>query len=115
MTQTTPTRFRVYGKDRLFDAWTVAEFDFRWQAEDWRNARAFTRYDSDGFPLLEEFTPTARVRVEWLTSEGWQAYTAWYAPELREHLTRSFESMQRTNSRNTFRLVSEDSPERAQD
>lgn len=109
MTQTTPTRFRVYGKDRLFDDWTAAEFDFLWQAEEWRNQRAWTRYASDGSPLVEEFTPTARVRLEWLTGDGWQPYTAWYGPEQRGHLTRSMQASADAGSRQTFRLVSEDS------
>jgi hypothetical protein len=51
--------------------------------------------------------PARRVRVEWLVGGSWEPYTAWYAPDQREHLEDTVEANKRAGSVQTFRVAEE--------
>lgn len=102
---------RVWGKDRLSDAWTCAEFRFRWQAEEWAAQRAFVMLNEDETVRIGRGHPRGRSRIEWVVLGGWAPYTAWEEPEHRTSQLEWIEREIRRGSMQTFRVVIEDEPD----
>lgn len=102
--------YRVWGKDRLSDQWTCAEFRFRWQAEEWGAQRAFVLRNDDDSVRIGRGAPKGRSRIEWMCLGGWQPYTAWEEPDHRTSQLEWIEREYRQGSMQTFRVVIEDEP-----